>query len=55
METGGEKIEYSVDTEGGRTGYSVQTKEKLHFCLHSVDTKEKYKEMHNLYADIVNG
>ena len=27
METGGERIESSVETEGDRTGYNVETKE----------------------------
>ena len=56
METGGGRIEYSMETEGDRTGYNVETKENgTKKCLHSVDTKEKGKEMHKSYADIVRG
>ena len=42
METGGEIIESSVETEVDRTGYRVET-------------KEKEKEIHKTYADIVRG
>ena len=27
METGGERIKYSMETEGDRTGYNMETKE----------------------------
>ena len=56
METGGEIIESSVEIEGDRTGYNVETKENgTKKYLHSVETKEKGKEMHKSYADIVRG
>ena len=59
METGVERIESSVDTEGDRTGYNVETKEDgTKKCLHIVETNEKRKkgkEMHKSYADIVRG
>ena len=56
METGGERIEYSVETEGDRKGYNMETKENgTKTCLHSVEIKEKGKEMHKSYADIVRG
>ena len=56
MEIGGERIESSVETEGDRAGYNVETKENdTKKCVHSVETKEKGKEMHNSYADIVRG
>ena len=56
METGGERIESSVETEGEITGYYVDTKENgTKKCLHSVETKERGKEMHKSYADIVRG
>ena len=55
METGNERIESSVETEGDRTGYNVETKENgTKICLQSVETEEKEKEMHNSYADIVH-
>ena len=41
MEKGVERIESSVATEGDRTGYNVDTKEKGGKCHHSVETKEK--------------
>ena len=43
METGGEIIKYSVETEGYRTGYNMEAKEKGGKCLHSVETKEEEK------------
>ena len=44
METGGERIESSVKTEGDRTGYNVETKENgTKKSLNSVETKEKGK------------
>ena len=47
METGGEIIESSVETEGESTGYNVETKENgMKIYLHSVETKGKGKEMH---------
>ena len=50
MDTVGEIIESRVDTEGDRTGYNVETKENsTKKCLHSVETKEKRKEMHKSY------
>ena len=53
MERGGEIIKSSVETEGDRTGYNVETKENgTKTCLHSVETKKKGKEMHKSYADI---
>ena len=56
METGGEIIESNVETEGDRTGYNVETKENgTKKYLQSVQTKEKGKEIHKLYADIVRG
>ena len=56
MEIGGERIESRVETEGYRTGYNVETKENgTKTCLHIVETKEKGKEMHKSYADIVRG
>ena len=39
MKTGIERIEYSVETEGDRTGYNVDTKENgINNCLHNVKT-----------------
>ena len=56
METGGKRIESSMETEEYRTGYNVETKENgTKKFLHSVETKEKGKEMYKLYADIVRG
>ena len=56
METGEERIKSRVDTEGDRTGYNLETKENgTNICFHSVETKEKGKEIHRLYADIVCG
>ena len=56
METGGEIIESSVEKEGDRIGCKVEKKENgTKKCLHSVETKEKGKEMHKSYADIVRG
>ena len=56
METGGERIKSSVDTEGDRTGYNAETKENgTKICIHSVDTKEKEQEIHKSYTDIVCG
>ena len=56
METGDEIIESSVETKGDMTGYNVETKENgTKTCLHSVETKEKGKQMHQSYADIVRG
>ena len=44
IETVGEIIEYSVEIEGDRTGYNVETMENsTKKCLHSVETKEKGK------------
>ena len=44
METGVERIESSVETEGDKTGYGVETKENgTKKSLHSVDKKEKGK------------
>ena len=44
METGGERIKPSVDTEGDRIGYNVDTKENgTKTFLHIVETKEKGK------------
>ena len=54
METGGERIESIVDTEGDRIGYNVEINENgTKKSLHSVETKEKGKEMHKSYMDIV--
>ena len=54
MEIGGERIESRVETEGDRTGYNAETKENgTKTCLHSVETKEKEKEMHKSYTDTV--
>ena len=40
METGGERIESIVDTEGNRTGYNVETKEYgVKNYLHSLETE----------------
>ena len=40
MEKGGKIIESSVETEGDRTGYNVETKQNgTKQCLHSVETK----------------
>ena len=56
METGGERIKPSIDTEGDRIGYNVNTKENgTKTFLHIVETKEKGKEIHKLYAVIVRG
>ena len=56
MEIGGERIESSMKTEGNRIGYKVETEENsMENFLHSVETKEKGKEMHKSYADIVRG
>ena len=56
METGGERIKSRVETKGDRTGYNVETKENgTKKCLHSVEAKEKGKEMHKSYVDIVRG
>ena len=47
MDTGGVKIESSVETEGDRTGYNMDTKENgAKSFLHSVETNEKGQEMH---------
>ena len=44
MDKGGKIIESSVETEGDRTGYNVETKENgTKKCLHSVETKGKGK------------
>ena len=56
MDTGGEIIESSVETEGYRTGYNVETKENVtKQYLHNVETKEKEKEMHKSYVYIFCG
>ena len=56
METRGERIESIVETEGDRIGYNVEIKENgTKKCPHSVEAKEKGKEMHKSYVDIVCG
>ena len=51
-----EEIESNMETEGDKAGYNVETKENdTKKCVHSVETKEKGKEMHKSYADIVRG
>ena len=56
MDTGGEVINSRVDTEGYRTGYNAEAKENgTKKRLHSVETKEKEKEMHKSYVGIVRG
>ena len=44
METGGERIEPSVETEEDRKGYNMETKENgTKKRLHGVETKEREK------------
>ena len=44
MDKGGEIIDSSVEIEGDRAGYNVETKENgMKKCLHRVETKEKGK------------
>ena len=44
MDTGGERIKSSVEKEGYRIGYNVETKENVtKTFLHSVETKEQEK------------
>ena len=55
MESAGERIKSNMETERYRTGYNVETKENgTKTCLRSVEAKEKGKEMHKSYADIVH-
>ena len=56
MEKGRETIESSVEREGDRTGYNVETKVNgTKKCLHCLEMKEEGKEMHKSFADIVRG
>ena len=56
METGGERIESSVETKGDRTGYNVETKGMVRKHVSTAwRRREKGKEMHKSYADIVRG
>ena len=44
MDTGGERIKSSMEIEGDRTGYNVETKGNgTKKYLHNVETKEKGK------------
>ena len=56
MEIGREIIGSSVETEGYRTGYNVETKgNSTKKCLHNMQTKIKGKLMHKSYAEIFGG
>ena len=53
MDTGGEGIKSSVEIDGDRIGYNIETKTNgTKKRLHRVEIKEKEKETHKSYAYI---